>query len=286
MCSLADKCVIAHDLRRGIPFADESFEVVYHSHVLEHLPQVEAHRFLCECCRVLTPGGTMRVVVPDLEEIARLYLRALELARQGDRDWQDNYEWMMIELYDQTIREVSGGGHGAYLNRPFIPNRAFVLMRHGREAAESIAGQERARAAALMQACEDGDRAAQRGRFTRRRLLGVLQRLRRTFSPQRSSARREARIQRLLGDEYELLQLGRFRRSGEVHQWMYDSYSLSRAVVRAGFVSPQRMGASQSRVGGWAGFCLDTEPDGQLYKPDSLYLEAVKGTAMRPAGDP
>ena len=121
----------------------------------------------------------MRVVVPDLEEIARLYLRALELARQGDRDWQDNYEWMMIELYDQTIREVSGGGHGAYLNRPFIPNRAFVLMRHGREAAESIAGQERARAAALMQACEDGDRAAERGRFTRRRLLGVLQRLRR-----------------------------------------------------------------------------------------------------------
>ena len=146
MCSLADPCVIAHDLRRGIPFADESFEVVYHSHVLEHLSQVEAHRFLCECCRVLTPGGTMRVVVPDLEEIARLYLRALELARQGDRGWQDNYDWMMIELYDQTIREVSGGGHGAYLNRPVIPNRAFVLMRHGREAAESIAGQERARA--------------------------------------------------------------------------------------------------------------------------------------------
>ena len=37
MCSLADQCVIAHDLRRGIPFADESFDVVYHSHVLEHL---------------------------------------------------------------------------------------------------------------------------------------------------------------------------------------------------------------------------------------------------------
>jgi hypothetical protein len=136
-----------------------------------------------------------------------------------------------------------------------------------------------------MQAGEDGDRAAPRGRFTRTRLLGVLRRLRRTFSPQRSSARREARIQRLLGEEYELLQLGRFRRGGEVHQWMYDSYSLSRAVVRAGFVSPQRMGASQSRVSGWADFCLDTEPDGQVYKPDSFYLEAVKGAATRARPD-
>ena len=164
----------------------------------------------------------MRVVVPDLEEIARLYLRALELARQGDRGWQDNYDWMMVELYDQTIREVSGGGHGAYLNRPVIPNRAFVLMRHGREAAESIAGQERARAQPpRCRRAKSDDRPAQPRRFTRTRLLGVLRRLRRTFSPRRSSARREARIQRLLGDEYELLQLGRFRRGGEVHQWMY-----------------------------------------------------------------
>jgi hypothetical protein len=49
------------------------------------------------------------------EEIARLYLRALELARQGDRDWQDNYEWMMIEpLRSDDSRSI--GRHGAYLN--------------------------------------------------------------------------------------------------------------------------------------------------------------------------
>ena len=34
-----------HDLREGIPFTDNSFEVVYHSHVLEHLRKTQAPFF-------------------------------------------------------------------------------------------------------------------------------------------------------------------------------------------------------------------------------------------------
>src|SRR5262249_17774155 len=142
-----DPHVTPHDIRDGLRFPDESFEVVYHSHVLEHLPPLDGRRLLRECYRVLKPGGTIRVAVPDLEEIARLYLTSLELARQGQPEWQENYDWMMIELYDQTVREVSGGGHGAYLNRDVIPNVDFVLMRQGKEVEESIAGQRRLRTA-------------------------------------------------------------------------------------------------------------------------------------------
>jgi|CXWL01.1.fsa_nt_gi predicted SAM-dependent methyltransferase len=45
--------VQAYNCRAGIPFPDQSFDVVYHSHVLEHFPKTEALGFLQECFRVL-----------------------------------------------------------------------------------------------------------------------------------------------------------------------------------------------------------------------------------------
>src|SRR5688572_13614475 len=76
--------VLKHDLREGLPFPADYFDAVYHSHVLEHLARDEASRFLAGCYRVLRPGGVLRVVVPDLEAIARLYLQTLEGAVAGD----------------------------------------------------------------------------------------------------------------------------------------------------------------------------------------------------------
>ena len=55
-------------IRQGIclPFADESLEGIYGSHVLEHLWSVDIEWFLGECHRVLHRGGVARFVVPDL----------------------------------------------------------------------------------------------------------------------------------------------------------------------------------------------------------------------------
>ena len=55
------------DLRNGIPAEDNSLSLVYHCHMLEHLSYVEGISFTKECFRVLSPGGRMRIVVPDLE---------------------------------------------------------------------------------------------------------------------------------------------------------------------------------------------------------------------------
>src|SRR6185437_7104009 len=49
----ASAAVRAHDLQKGIPFPDGTFDVVYHSHVLEHFPKQFAPSFLRECHRVL-----------------------------------------------------------------------------------------------------------------------------------------------------------------------------------------------------------------------------------------
>jgi SAM-dependent methyltransferase len=64
-------------VRRGradrLPFADGTVSVVYSSHMLEHLGRDEARTFLLECHRVLRPGGTLRLVVPDLERYVSAY---------------------------------------------------------------------------------------------------------------------------------------------------------------------------------------------------------------------
>jgi hypothetical protein len=69
---------------------------------------------------------------------------------------------------------------------------------------------------------------------------------------------------------------GMFRRSGELHKWMYDRYSLGKALAAAGFADTKQCGAAESRIAEWASFHLDTEPDGSTYKPDSLFMEATR----------
>ncbi len=81
--------ILAHDVRRSLPFTNMSFSAVYASHLLEHLHRVEADRLLKECFRILVPGGVLRLVVPDLLTLVNEYLewRTLREKRQiaGDR---------------------------------------------------------------------------------------------------------------------------------------------------------------------------------------------------------
>jgi predicted SAM-dependent methyltransferase len=66
--------MLNHDLTEGIPAEDDSLDLVYHSHMLEHLSFKEGIAFTQECFRVLRPGGVIRILVPDLELFARAYL--------------------------------------------------------------------------------------------------------------------------------------------------------------------------------------------------------------------
>lgn len=66
--------MLNHDLNNGTPANDNTLDVVYHSHMLEHLTFSEGISFIKECFRVLRPGGIMRLLVPDLELWAKAYL--------------------------------------------------------------------------------------------------------------------------------------------------------------------------------------------------------------------
>ena len=65
-------CDIYWDLRRGIPFPNESISKIYSSHFFEHLSFKEGQKFLDECLRVLVPGGIFSICVPN----SRMYIEA------------------------------------------------------------------------------------------------------------------------------------------------------------------------------------------------------------------
>jgi len=56
------------------PFPDNSIDVLYSEHMLEHIHIDSVPHVLAEAQRVLKPGGLFRVTVPDLEIHARNYV--------------------------------------------------------------------------------------------------------------------------------------------------------------------------------------------------------------------
>lgn len=225
--------VIAHDLCKGLPFGAESFEAIYHSHLLEHFPKNYAPVFLKDCFRVLKPSGTIRVVVPDLESIARLYLILLEKSVKGDEEARKRYDWIMLELFDQMVRNHSGGAMLEYWRQNPMPAEDFVIERLGSEVKDSIA---------------------------------------RIRSNPDSTKHLNGKVDHSLDPP----KIAQFRLSGEIHQWMYDRYSLGKLLQEAGFEDIKVCKADESQIPDFNSYLLDIEPDGSVRKPDSLFMEAKK----------
>lgn len=62
------------DVRDLTRFSGESCSEIYCSHVLEHLGQAEIFQVLSEFHRLLSPGGKLRLSVPDIDILAWLFL--------------------------------------------------------------------------------------------------------------------------------------------------------------------------------------------------------------------
>lgn len=69
------------NLNKKLPFETSSIDVVYNSHVFEHLNSKSADHFLRETLRVLKPGGILRIVVPDLYYHAKKYIENYDKER-------------------------------------------------------------------------------------------------------------------------------------------------------------------------------------------------------------
>jgi SAM-dependent methyltransferase len=262
-----DKRVQRHDLNTGLPFRDGIFDFVYLSHVLEHFSRSDALKLLRDCRRVLSPGGAIRVVVPDLEAIARQYLQCVREVELGEHLARERHEWIVIELVDQLSRHSQGGAMFEWFCQKESPILDFVTQRIGAEAASlrkigldklngSAASQESSRSIGthLLSSIRDLCRQLKTRHFWTDGLLRSL----------------------LTDDDLLAMEIGQYRRSGEPHLWMYDRISLGSILESAGFIAVMRRSAEDSTLEGWRYYELDLGTDGVPYKPDSLYMEGVQ----------
>ncbi|HEY5914829.1 MAG TPA: methyltransferase domain-containing protein [Verrucomicrobiae bacterium] len=238
------------NLLRRWPFPDGCFDAVYSSHTLEHFTLATAETLLKECFRVMKPGAVIRTVVPDLENTCREYLRILGEA-EGSELARRQYEWIIIELLDQLVRTAPSG-----LMSPFC---AALEASGDRRMIEYV----RSRTDTNPWVAAGGSRGDRWRKLRPAKILNKLiyiyvGLLKKMFPP----SLREAVVDNT--------------RIGEKHKWMYDRHNLGLLMKSCGFAEIQFPGAHSSRIPGFKDDFLDTNRDGSVYKPTSLFCEATK----------
>ena len=66
------------NIAKGLPVAPQTANVIYCSHVLEHLSLQDIDKALANIYSYLVPGGIFRLVMPDLEFIIQKYVSATD----------------------------------------------------------------------------------------------------------------------------------------------------------------------------------------------------------------
>lgn len=233
-----DKNVKSHNILKGLPFENESVDVIYTSCMLEHFTKEQAEFFLKECHRILKKNGILRIVVPDLENVCREYIEVLDHVKNGETEWKEKYEYIIIELIDQMARQSSGGEMQKYWEKP-ERNEEYIINRTGYPAG------------------------------WKEKEVTFFDKVKMYFSYKSHLLFSKLKI-------YREIQMGRFALSGELHKWMYDSYGLTEVLKRCNFKDVIRQTYNVSDIPNWEKYFLEINKEGREYKPNSLYIEAKK----------
>jgi SAM-dependent methyltransferase len=105
------------DIVKGLPVPDNSADGIYASHVLEHLSLADFWLALRNTLRLLKPGGIFRLVVPDLEARARIYLQKLESGEVDANAWLMRSAGIGVERRDRSLEGTARAilGNSAHL---------------------------------------------------------------------------------------------------------------------------------------------------------------------------
>jgi len=229
--------IINHNIKNGLPFANDEIEIIYHSHVLEHLSKSDAENFIKECYRILKPGGIIRIVVPDLEEICQEYLENLGNSyKTQDKNYLKKYNWNKLEMLDQIVRQKYGGNMGKDLFNDSL----------------------------------DIEYAKKRGGDT---IIDILNNTEISDKKQKLSRKIKNKIYHYFPFFYQK----KFNDSGETHKWMYDKLDLKILLEKYGFKKYRLLDYKISTIPEWSRYNLDKSKYGDFpRKPYSLFVEAEK----------
>ncbi len=105
---------------RRLPFRSGCFEVVYASHILEHIPWYKTEEVLAEWVRIVQPGGRIEIWVPDGLKICKAFVDA---EQRSCSDYEQD-GWYRFNEEKDPCRWASGRifSYGDGVGTPGHPN--------------------------------------------------------------------------------------------------------------------------------------------------------------------
>lgn len=92
---------VVDDISKLRRFPDGFAQSIYACHVLEHFSHAEVPVILSRWFRVLAPGGELRLSVPDIDRIVRIYVKNWEhFQKDGHTPWIGLLYGGQIDRYD------------------------------------------------------------------------------------------------------------------------------------------------------------------------------------------
>lgn len=107
--------LVTTDLFRLSMIPDDAVDLIYMSHVLEHVSHREMVTTLREMRRILKDGGVLRISVPDFEHVLAIYeangrdISAIEQPLMGGQDYPFNYHYAVFNDAYLRARALQSG---------------------------------------------------------------------------------------------------------------------------------------------------------------------------------
>lgn len=100
-----------------LPFDDNSTEIIYWCHGIEHIPFALVQPALAEWRRVLQLGGILRLSTPDFNILAAMYsqtkveLHLVRYAIMGGQDYEENFHYSLWDFDSLSVELQRAGFH-------------------------------------------------------------------------------------------------------------------------------------------------------------------------------